>query len=161
MTAAESLSVLVVVERRPVVHAWADETWRVVGVLPAADTSGELPRRLRGDESGDQYLIGPATVTLHRSDVSSYRHNLGTGQPRLFVGLRRDGDGGPVPWRIILVTAAPDEAQSLMDHGDDHVEAVSMPADLSAWVQDFADRAPPEETFHKRRRKEWRQDPGA
>lgn len=153
----QSMAVSVVVERRKLVNPWATEAWQVIGVLPKAEE--EEVRVIRQDGTGDQFLLGGAELTLHRSDVTSYRYNLAGLEPSLFVALRRDEALAPAPWRVLLVTVAPDEAQKLMDSGDDIVEAVAMPAELRSWAEEFCARFPADEPFEKRRRKNWRETP--
>lgn len=152
----QRLEIGIVVERRRLASAWASETWLPVAVLPHGG-DGEA-RRLRADEEGEQYLLAPAELVLHRSDAASYRYNLAGERPTLFIALRRADELRPVPWRVLLVTAAPDEAQKLMECGEDVVEAVAMPEMVRAWIADFTDRCPADQPFEKRKRKDWRSE---
>ncbi|MBF0332605.1 MAG: DUF3305 domain-containing protein [Alphaproteobacteria bacterium] len=154
----DSLTIGVVIERRALANAWASETWQPIGVLPAEP--GFETRRLRDDGTIAQWLAGPVELTLHRSDVASYRYNLAGERPGLFVALRRDDEAGPIPWRVLLVTAAPDEAQKLMDCGEDVIEAVPMPDFVRGWIEAFAALCPADEPFEKRQRKNWRGEAG-
>lgn len=144
----------IVIERRLLANAWATHTWQPLAIVPEPGTPGG--RCLRDDGQRSHYLLSPATLELHRSDAASYRYNLAGEQPALFVALRRDETLTPVPWRVLLVTAAPDEAQKLMDAGDDLIEAVPMPGSLMAWIADFVATCPPDEPFEKRQRVHWR-----
>jgi molybdopterin-guanine dinucleotide biosynthesis protein A len=152
---SETIPVCVVIERHPVDHVWAAEAWRAAGVLAGNSTASSWGVVLRREGALEQVLLASDGLTLHRSDVASYRYNLQGQSPSLFVVLRKTAGGEGVPWRVLLVSAAPDEAQKLMDAGEDLVEAVAMPESVRAWVEDFCSRLPPEEPFQKRRRKNW------
>lgn len=154
----DSLAIGVVIERRRLANAWASETWQPIAVLPAEPGAGT--RLLRDDGSTAQWLAGPAELALHRSDVASYRYNLAGERPGLFVALRREEGARPIPWQVLLVTAAPDEAQKLMESGEDVIEAVPMPDFVRGWIAAFAALCPADEPFEKRQRKDWRGEAG-
>lgn len=152
MTAKQTLPLGVVVERRTLDSPWQDAAWRPLAVLPGAP-EGEPWRLLRSGEGWEHYLAGILELELHPSDAHSYRQNLLSTEPRVFVGLRADGDVPSRPVRLLMVTVAPDEAQSLTDAGDDTVEGVAMPEMVRAWLGDFVDRHYVEKPFFKRERK--------
>ncbi|MGE5503262.1 MAG: molybdenum cofactor guanylyltransferase MobA [Actinomycetota bacterium] len=142
-----AMPVAVVVERRDTGNIWAPVSWRPIEVLPEPPTAAPWTR-LKGDGTADVYLASGLEMRLHRSDLASYRYNLAGVQPQVFVALRRDGDD----LRVVLVTAAPDEAQGLAEGGDDVIEGLPMPAMVRDFVETFCACHPPEEPMRKRRR---------
>lgn len=147
------LAVGVVVDRQPARSRWVSHVWRPVEVLaePPADTTeaGADWRLLRRDGETARYLATGIELALHRSDVASYRYNLESADPRLYVVLRPAGERA----RVMLVTAAPDEAQLFMDTGEDVIEALPLPARLRDLVGAFVAAHPPPPPMRKRRRK--------
>jgi molybdopterin-guanine dinucleotide biosynthesis protein A len=151
-TLSDSLMVGVVVERRDSTSPWTDSVWQPLAILPGI-TEGEDWRLLRRGVGWEHYLAGAAQLVLHRSDAKSYRFNIAEETPKLYVVLRRDPDGAPErPWRLLMVTAAPDEAQSMAESGEDLVEPVAMPEVVREWVRTFAAKCPADEPFRKRQR---------
>ena len=150
MSAQQSRMVGIVVERRRLKSAWAEEAWAPVAVLPGAPALAD-GQKLREGENWAQLYAGTLALELFRKETASYRHNLETGA-KLWVALRPSGEA-PLPWRPHLVTAAPDEGQAAMEGGETVVEAVAMPAAIAEWVAAFVAVHHVEEPFHKRQRK--------
>ena len=97
-------------------------------------------------------------LELYVSDTEAYVHELQTRAPSVYIVLSPD-DGSPdTPWKVSLVTASPYEAQDYCDSAEVMVEKVPMPEGMQAWVADFVTRHHEEETFVKRKRKNWRAD---
>lgn len=164
MEKQETMPLGVVVEWRRVDHPWKDHDWRPVAVIagaPPLDPSGRW-RLLREGDGWRQYHAGTLSLDLFRSEAEAYRVNLSQTPPRVFVGLRANPDAAGehevVPF---LVTADPYEAQHYLDSGEEIVEAVTMPPEILAFVQDFVAAHPAQEVFTKRRRKnpKGREDP--
>ncbi|MBY0430562.1 MAG: DUF3305 domain-containing protein, partial [Rhodospirillales bacterium] len=85
----ETMPLGIVVERRILTSAWQEEAWRPVAVLPGAPAACW---RLLDEEPGrTRYLAAVLSLELHRSDAASYRENLLSDTPAVFVSLRRDG----------------------------------------------------------------------
>ncbi len=85
------------------------------------------------------------------AETASYRYNLETGAPKVYVVLRRSDD--PTwPWRPQLATVAPDEAQASLEGGDDIVEGVAMPEAMLEWVAAFIAAHHVDEPTYKRQR---------
>jgi molybdenum cofactor guanylyltransferase len=139
-----------VVERRDSANPWKTEDWRIVAAVSDPAPGPDWMELQRGP-GFEQYLINGLTLELHRSDLASYRYNLGSGAPRLLVGLRPVEDKA-APYRVVLLTAAPDEAQTLMHGGDDIVEPTAMPQDVADWLEVFCALHPPDQPMRKRRR---------
>jgi molybdopterin-guanine dinucleotide biosynthesis protein A len=145
-----TLAMAVVIERRDSSNPWLSQTWRPLEVV-AEPPPGPAWILLRQGAGYEDYLAAAPALALHRSDLASYRYNLGGADPRLFVVVRKAEDGD-APVRVMLVTAAPDEAQKWSESGEDVVESVPMPEAVLAWVQLFCASHPPEEPMRKRKR---------
>lgn len=147
-----SRPVAVVVERRDGATAWVTETWRPLEVVDEPPAASPPWAMLRKGEGWEHYLAVAPHLTVHRSDLASYRYNLGGIEPRLYAVLRReDGEGG-APLRVVMVTAAPDEAQKMSESGDDIVDGLTMPPAIRDWVEVFCACHPPDEPMKKRKR---------
>ncbi len=156
----ETLPLGIVIERRRIDNPWQDFEWRAVTVIPGAaalDPEGEW-RVLGEGEDWIHYHGGTLTLELFRRETEGYKFNLTHEPPRLFVVLRSGEDQGcahdVVPF---LVTACPYEAQDYLDSGEELVEAVVMPSDVTAFVQAYINHHHVDEPFKKRKRK--RHDP--
>ncbi|MBC7952421.1 MAG: molybdenum cofactor guanylyltransferase MobA [Rhodospirillaceae bacterium] len=146
-----ALPVAVMVERKDSsANPWVTETWRPLAVI-TDPPPGPAWVMLRQSDGFEHYLAAAPDLTLHRSDLASYRYNLGGADPRLFVVVRKTGQANP-PVQVIMVTAAPDEAQKMSESGEDQVESLPLPAPLLTWIQTFCASHPPDEPMRKRRR---------
>jgi hypothetical protein len=148
--ATASMMVGVVVERRPGVTRWAETLWRPVAVLAG------LPDAAAGASLGhhgpaEHLYAGPWEMELHRTDTATYRDNLATGAPRIWVCARLAG----AALSIVGVTADPAEGESFTEAGDDIVESVPMPAEIAAFVAAFVAEHHVERPFLKRKRRDW------
>ena len=152
MSATASMMVGVVVERRQAVTRWADALWRPVAVLAGLPDAAP-GTALGSDGPAERFYAGASEMALHRTDTATYRDNLATGAPRMWVCARL-GEG-PVPLTIVGVTADPAEGESFTEAGDDIVESVPMPAEIAAFVAAFVAAHHVERPFLKRRRKNW------
>ena len=156
----ETLPLGIVVERRRIENPWQDFDWRAVTVIPgAAELDPEGDWRVLGEGEGwIHYHGGTLTLELFRRETEGYKFNLSHQPPRLFVVLRSgedaDCDHDMVPF---LVTACPYEAQDYLDSGEELVDAVVMPPDVTAFVQAYINQHHVDEPFKKRKRK--RHDP--
>lgn len=155
---SERLRVGVVLERRPLAHRWASESWRVVEVLPDGAVVAPLPpwSLMSEDGSRQRYYAGDLELELFRSDTEGYRDNLTSARPTLWIVLRR---GGPQGMMLHAATVDPREVETHSDAGDDLIEPVPLPPEVGAWVQAFVARHHVERPFWKRRRD--RADPEA
>ncbi|MGQ0676879.1 MAG: DUF3305 domain-containing protein [Rhodospirillales bacterium] len=150
MQTSEAITVGVVAERRRLDSPWADHDWQPYAVLP--DVPDLAAGSLIGAEPGrERFYLGPIELRLHRRETESYRYNL-AGQPRLYIAMRQGEGPGGLPVLALLVTAAPDEAQSLAEPGDKIVDGVAMPRPIAEWIADFVRRFHVEEPKYKRQR---------
>jgi len=151
MQTSETITVGIVAVRRALDSPWADHDWRPHAVLeaPPALEPGVM---LLAEPGRQQFYLGTLDLTLHRNETDSYRHNLASGEPRLYLALRHgDGPGG-LPILAFQVSAAPDEGQAWAEVGDDVVDGLPMPAAVAAWVADFVARFHVELPKYKRQR---------
>jgi hypothetical protein len=148
--ATASMMLGVVVERRQGVTVWADTLWRPVAVLPGLPDAAPWTS-LGRDGPAERFYAGPHEMELHRTDTATYRDNLATGTPRIWVCVRLAGDA----LSIVGVTADPAEGESFTEAGDDIVESVPMPAEVAALVAAFVAEHHVERPFLKRKRKNW------
>jgi hypothetical protein len=148
MMPKESFSVGVLVKKRRLDHPWADFSWQPVGILPAAPDVAAWTMVAR-ETDAEIFYAGSQDVTLYSGETAHYRDNLVSGRPSLWVALRSAGEGHAVS----SVCADPYEGESQAQDPDLIVEAVPMPREIAAHVQDFVERFHVEQTFVKRKRK--------
>lgn len=132
MTGME-LKLAVVMERRPLASRWVDHQWEALGVLPdrqGADPAGEVILRQDGHE---QWLYPGRVLALFPDEAENYLLNVCAGEPRVFV-MWRMHEQRAVPE---IITASYGEAARMMDSGE-QVDGVPMPADMVAWIGEFA-----------------------
>lgn len=153
---SEKRAIGVVVERQRIDNPWVDARWRVIGLLPALP--GRAPWSvLRQGPERTEFYAGAAEVALHPTEAENYRDNLAGSRPSLYVILRRCSEEPGL--RLLAATVDPGEVDAHSDAGDDLIEAVPLPADIAAWMQDFIARYLVERPFYKRQRD--RPDPEA
>jgi hypothetical protein len=106
--------------------------WRLLDVAQAPDDSA----------SG-------LTIALFRDEAEGYYLNLTTAEPSIFVMWRV----GESPWSApdpVAVTLSYNEAARWLDAGE-RVDRVPMPAEVAAWLAEFAQRHYQPERGRKRR----------
>jgi hypothetical protein len=148
-TTLASIPVGVVVERRRAKSVWAEFLWRAVSVF-AGKPSAEPWTVLDAQAESDLFYAGGALIELHRTESTYYRDNLACETPKLWVVL--GPTGSDPPYELLAVTADPAEGEAFTDAGNNLVEAVSMPRDILAIVDQFIATHHVERPFIKRRR---------
>lgn len=148
--ATETHNVAVVVERRRPVSPWLDVIWLPIAVLPGVPDVPDWTS-LGGADTGERFLAGAFAMELHRTETASYRDNLASGDPRIWVAARLT-DADP-PLAIVGVTPDPAEGESYTDAGDDIVESVPMPPPIAELLARFIAEHHVEREFIKRKRK--------
>ena len=143
----------VVVERRKSTSRWQDWMWRPVSVILGAPPLGPEWRELLRGETWTHYHAANLPLELHRAETEAYLLNLAQQPPRIYVVLRPATAPAPAPYRPLLITASPVEAEGYLASGDEIVEGVPMPAAVVAWLRDFVDRHHVERPFVKHKRK--------
>jgi len=154
---AQSILVGIVVEERRPVSPWAEMA--VVPVAALAGAPDTPPWTLLGDDASGRRRVyaGAARLDFHRSETASYRENLGSGEPKLWVVLRPTGLGpaDDLPaYDLRFVTADPAEGEAFTQIPGDTVEPVPMPDGVAALLQAFVEAHHVERAFVKRRRDE-------
>lgn len=143
------IAVGVVVERRKAASRWIDFTWQPVTIL-AGQPDAAPWTMLSNAADVTSFYAGTAEVALYRSETGSYRDNLASGAPSLWVALRPTGV--EPPYDIVAVTADPAEGESFTQAGDDLVEALPMPASVREILEAFVAEHHVEREFVKRKR---------
>jgi hypothetical protein len=150
------LPVGIVVERRKATSPWADVLWRPTAVLAGLPEAAPWTPLASGNDTTTFYA-GAAEIELYRSETGSYRRNVESESPLLWVAL--NPTGGEPPSEIAAVTADPAEGEGLTEPGHAVVEAVPMPDPVRAAIAVFIAAHPTEHEFEKRQRD--RADPEA
>jgi hypothetical protein len=150
---ATTMPLGVVVERRRSRSPWQEWSWRPVAVILGAPPLEAEWRLLVGEADWTRYHAANLPLALSRSETEAYILNLSQRPPRIYVVLRAAGADSPQPFRPLLITASPVEAEGYLSSGDEIVEGVPMPAPVIAWLEDFVARHHVERPFVKRKRK--------
>jgi hypothetical protein len=144
----ESVRLSALVEKRRMTGPWAGHSWHVLGVV--TDPPAETWTDIRKTDLAVTCLTAPVDVAAHKSDTGNYRDNLHSGAPKLWVVLRPTEDENGC--ELALITADPDEGESMTQDADLIVEAVAMPEVLRLWLDSFVRQHHVERPFHKRKR---------
>jgi hypothetical protein len=153
---SETISVGVIVERRPLKSRWAEHAWLPVGVLAGAASAAPWTP-LEAGERGERYYAGTLDVTLFSSDTGMYRDNLYSGRPSLWVVMT--SADAPPGVALKAVTADPAEGEAYTGPGTEIVEQLPMPPEIVERVAAFVAAHHVERPFVKRKRD--RADPEA
>lgn len=154
--AREAMEIGLVVERRKLNSPWADHAWAPVAVLPGAPAAKPWTV-LREDPEITRFFAGGFELEFFSSDTGTYRDNLRSGQPSLWVSLQETD--APPGIAVQAVTADPAEGEALTEPGGAIVEAVPMPREIQERLAAFVAEHHIERVFHKRKRD--RADPEA
>ena len=149
-TTLVSIPVGVIVERRQAKSVWADFLWRPVSVL-VGQPSAEPWTVLDVQAESVMFYAGEAVIELHRTESAFYRDNLASETPRVWVVL--SPTASDPPYQLLSVTADPAEGEGFTDAGNNLVDAVPMPREIVAVVDQFIATHHVEQPFIKRRRK--------
>lgn len=144
-----TISVGVVVERTKGSSQWVDYLWRPLSVLTGTPDTAPWTQ-LSGDDERATFYAGAATIELHRTETGNYRDNLATGEPLLWVVLRRT-ESEP-PYSLFAVLADPAEGEAMTEAGNDLVETVAMPESIKEVIAQFIAEHHVERQFVKRKR---------
>jgi hypothetical protein len=139
----------VTVERRKARSAWADFLWRPVSVFTGSPSAAPwTPLGMEAETT--LFYAGQAAIELHRTETSSYRDNLASGAPALWIVLRPTTS--ELPYELVAVTADPAEGEGFTGAGNNLVEQVPMPPDIAEMVAHFVAHHHIDRPFVKRRR---------
>jgi len=154
--AREAIEIGIVIERRRLKHPWADPAWLPVAVLPGAAAAAPWTVLDDGPEA-TRFYAGAQQIEFNASDTGTYRDNLRSGRPSLWVALCfTDVEPGI---EVQIVTADPSEGEALTETGTLIVEAVAMPVEIGERLAAFVEAHHVERAFTKRKRD--RADPEA
>lgn len=153
---SRSIPLGVVMRKSPGTTRWVKHVWTAVGLLPGAGVADW--KVLRSEDEVTEFHAATLPLELFVSDTEAYVHELQAREPSVYVVLRPDDRRSDIPWKIVLVTASPYEAQDYCDSAEELVEKVPMDQGLMAWVGDFVESHHEEEAFVKRKRKNMRVD---
>ncbi len=145
----ETIPVGVVVERTKGTSAWVDYLWRASAVLAGLPETA-LWSKLSDDGERATFYAGAANIELHRTETTNYRNNLATGQPLLWVVLRKS-ESEP-PYKLFAVLADPAEGEAMTEAGNDLVDTVAMPEPVQETLAAFIEAHHVEREFVKRKR---------
>lgn len=150
----ETIPLCVILARKNIQSVWSDYVWEPVGVVLDAPKGVHGKIRQEG-KSWTHYFMECEPLELHRKDAPAYIESLAQENGgSLWVVLGEEDDvEEPLPYYVQLVTASPYEAQDYLDSGELIVEVVEMPQLLRAFIKDYVERCPDEETFIKRKQK--------
>jgi hypothetical protein len=154
--ARQTLQIGIVVEKRRLKSLWAGHAWLPVAVLPGVPAASPWTVL---DEAAEatRFFAGPAELDFFRSETGTYRDNLQSGRPSLWVALAEvDADPGVA---LHSVTADPAEGEAMTESGGWIVEAVPMPPEIQETLAAFVETHHVERPFFKRKRD--RADPDA
>jgi hypothetical protein len=128
MARMASMPIAVIMQRRSVNHAWADNAWAAVGVVP---DRGDLPamQPLSQSESHECYLVSGLQLELYPDENDGYFENCIAPEPKVFVMWRMEG-GHAMP---VQASVSYGEGTRMFDSGES-ADGVAMPAEIHAWL---------------------------
>ncbi|HWW79192.1 MAG TPA: DUF3305 domain-containing protein [Steroidobacteraceae bacterium] len=148
-TALLRIPVGIVVERHKAKSPWLDFVCRPVSALAGVPAATPWTV-ISATADATTYYAGEGVVELHRSETASYRENLVSGAPLLWVILRPSTS--EVGFELLMVTADPAEGEALTGAGNDLVATVPMPDSIQEAVSGFITEHHVERSFIKRQR---------
>ena len=144
-----TIDVGVVIERTKGTSQWVDYLWRPTAVLTGVPDTPPWSK-LSDDGERATFYAGAAEIELHRTETTNYRDNLATGEPLLWVVLRKT-DSEP-PYNVFAVLADPAEGEAMTEAGSDLVDTVAMPEPVQEALGAFIQAHHVEREFVKRKR---------
>lgn len=147
----------VVLERRKIDNPWVDFSWRAIAVIPGAaplDPAKDDWKVLAEGDGFTHFHAATFDLELFKKETEGYRTNISSAPPSVYVVLHPDEEGvcdhEVLPF---LITCCPFEAESYVESGDEKVDAVIMPPQIQAWVEDFIADHHVDVPFKKRKQK--------
>ncbi len=135
--ARPGVRVAVLMERESAPNPWEDWRYTIADVVLQEDAFGTAPRVLRDDGKRRLTLYPNFTLELFRDEAEGYLLNLTSGAPVWFVVWRIDDEDPSRAWPE-TVSVSYHEAGRWLD-AQERVDNVPLPADLTAWLQAYAD----------------------
>jgi hypothetical protein len=141
MTERPGIAVAVIMRKVRQDNRWQPWRWELAEVVPHEDGFGDQPRRLLQDEREERWLHPGFRVELFRDDAEGYYLNYTTEAPCWFVLWRMEEEptvaDEPLA-RPVVVSVSYHEAGRWLD-AQENVEQVPAPAEVVAWMREFAD----------------------
>ena len=136
-----ALRVAVVMRHEHLDNRWQSWRWVLAEVLPDEGAFGTEPRLLLDSPEEQRWLHPGFAVELFRDDAEGYYLNATTPAPCWFVLWRMDEEATiaaePIA-RPVAVSLSYHDAGRWLD-AQETVEQVPAPADVVAWMREFAD----------------------
>jgi len=122
-----------ILQREDVESRWESHNWQLLGVVPDV---GDEVRTIEKDERTVQRLFPGFVVTLFDDEAEGYYLNVSSGEPSVFISIRRDEESSdPYPFQATL---SYNEAARWMDGGE-KVERVPAWPELALWVGEWVE----------------------
>ena len=137
MNPRPSVTVAVVMERVAQPNRWEDWGHRVLEVIADEGGFGTEPRKLHDDGKVSQWLHPGHKLELFADECKGYFLNLTAGQPVWFV-MWRAAEDDPSGITVEAVSLSYNEAGRWLD-AQERVDNVPLGAELTAWLQAYAD----------------------
>jgi hypothetical protein len=134
MEQVSTLPVAIIIERRKIDHPWQSHRWQVVEVLPGAPAAAPWTQIAMG-EGWERYHAGTVELALYHRETESYKYNIESTNPSVYVVLRPSSDERGVMLHTAIIGAG--EAHAYAETIEDVVEAVPMPDAVRDWVSAF------------------------
>lgn len=132
-----------VIMRRERLHGaaarWQTWRWVLADVVPHEPGFGTEPRCLFQDENEERWLHPAQRVQLFRDDAEGYWLNGTTPAPCWFVLWRLEEQAGESFARLAAVSLSYHDAGRWLD-AQETVEQVAAPAEVVAWMMEFAEQ---------------------
>ena len=144
-----AIAVAVVMERETRPNRWEDWRYSIADVVLDEGGFGREPVVLRDDGRVRRTLFPGFTIELFRDEGEGYHMNLTSGAPVWFVMWRIDDEDPSRAWPE-TVSVSYNEAGRWLD-AQEHVEQVTMPADVIGWLQAYTDANYRPESKQRRR----------
>jgi hypothetical protein len=117
-----------ILQREDVESRWETQRWQLLEVIP--DVGGEVRTIVKSDRTLQRLFPG-FVVTLFEDEAEGYYLNVSSGEPSVFISIRRDQESSdPYPFQATL---SYNEAARWMDGGE-KVERVPAWPELAAWM---------------------------
>jgi hypothetical protein len=149
MEQVSTLPVAIIIERRKIDHPWQSHRWQVVDALPGVPTAAPWTMVASGD-GWERYHAGTVELALYHHETDSYKYNLESSSPSVYVVLRPSNDEHGIMLHTAVVGAG--EAHAYADTNEDIVEAVALPAAVRDWMTAFVAAHHVEREQFKRKR---------
>ncbi len=146
-----TVPVAVTLEHRQVDHPWAEDEWRVTGLIldPPEGMHGKIRQQTA---NGIEYFAVCDPIELHGKEAEGYLANISSDRPSVWVVMDDEPEEDGLPTGVHLVTVSAYEAQDYLDPGEMRVDVLPMPAELLEIVSAFVEAQPAPAPFRKRKR---------